>query len=55
MAAITYPIICLMEMLRQWRISERQKPVGGEPTYETTTSDDHHHLDTSFWFFPPPC
>jgi hypothetical protein len=54
MAAITYPIIWLMEMLRQWRISDRQKSVE-ELTYETTTPDDHHHLDTSFWFFPPPC
>ena len=54
MAAITYPIIWLMEMLRQWRISERQKSVE-ELTYETTTIDDHHRLNNSFWFLPPPC
>ena len=54
MAAITYPIIWLMETLRQWRIRERQKAVE-ELTYETTTVDDHHRLNNSFWFFPPPC
>ena len=54
MAAITYPIIWLMEMLRQWRIRERQRSIE-ELTYETTTPDDHHQLNNSFWFFPPPC
>ena len=36
MAAITYPIIWLMETLRQWRISERQKAV------EELTYRNHH-------------
>ena len=53
MAAITYPIIWLMETLRQWRIRERQRSLE-ELTYETTTPD-HHQLNSSFWFFPPPC
>ena len=51
MAAITYPIIWLMETLRQWRIRERQKAVE-ELTYETTTPDDHHQLDTLILVFP---
>jgi hypothetical protein len=54
MAAITYPIIWLMETLRQRRSRERQRSIE-ELTYETTAVDDHHQLNSSFWFFPPPC
>jgi hypothetical protein len=54
MAAITYPIIWLMETLRQWRSRERQRSIE-ELTYETTAVDDHRQLNNSFWFFPPPC
>ena len=53
MAAVTYPIAWLMEVLRTWRLSERRTPAN--EAANAKTPDLYHERNVSLWCILPPC
>ena len=54
MAAVTHPIAWLMEVLRTWRLSERQTHAN-ELAADAKTPDLYHERNVSLWSILPPC
>jgi hypothetical protein len=54
LAALTHPIVWLLESLRLWRVSERHTPANDHVDHGET-ADLYHERNATYWCLLPPC